>query len=49
MTNFVPQQPSDQAFPYVLVISILGTIASSWIVFAGCRLSGVWVTALPIA
>ena len=40
MTKHVPQQHSDQAFPYVLVISILGTILS---------FGGVWLTALPIA
>ena len=40
MTNFVPQQHSDQTFPYVLVLGLLGTIVS---------LGGVWATALPIA
>ena len=40
MNNSVPQQHSDRAFPYVLVLSLLGTIVS---------LGGVWATALPIA
>ena len=40
MNRSVPQQHSDQTFPYVLIISMLGTIAS---------FAGVWLTALPIA
>lgn len=40
MTNHVPQQHSDQAFPYVLIISTLGTILS---------FVGIGLTALPIA
>jgi hypothetical protein len=39
MTN-VPQQHSDATFPYVLVVSTLGTIIS---------LGGVWLASLPIA
>ena len=36
----IPQQHSDNAFPYVLVISTLGTIIS---------LAGVMIASLPIA
>ena len=36
----IPQQHSDAAFPYVLVISTLGTIIS---------LAGVMIASLPIA
>ena len=36
----IPQQHSDATFPYVLVVSTLGTIIS---------LAGVWFASLPIA
>ena len=40
MANSAPQHHSDNAFPYVLIISTVGTILS---------LGTVLVTALPIA
>ena len=36
----IPQQHSDAAFPYVLVVSTLGSIIS---------VAGVWLVSLPIA
>jgi hypothetical protein len=36
----IPQQHSDNRFPYVLIISTLGTIIS---------LGGVWIASFPIA
>lgn len=36
----IPQQHADRAFPYVLVISTIGTILS---------LGSVWITSLPVA
>ena len=40
MTHSVPPQHTDRAFPFVLLISTLGTILS---------FGGVWLLALPIA